>query len=42
MPALIARAGGNAEKRFLEFFAAQIRNRNTRVAYLRVASSIIP
>ena len=35
MPVLIARAGGNAEKRFLEFFAAQIRNRNTREAYLR-------
>ena len=29
MPALIVRAGGQAEKRFLEFFAAQIRNRNT-------------
>jgi site-specific recombinase XerD len=35
MPALILRAGGNAEKRFIEFFAAQIRNRNTRQAYLR-------
>ena len=28
MPSLIVRAGGHAEKRFLEFFAAQIRNRN--------------
>jgi site-specific recombinase XerD len=35
MPALIARAGGNAEKRFIEFFAAQIRNKHTRLAYLR-------
>jgi hypothetical protein len=35
MPSLIVRAGGAAEKRFLEFFAAQIRNRNTREAYLR-------
>ena len=32
MPSLIVRAGGAAEKRFLGFFAAQIRNRNTREA----------
>lgn len=41
MPALIARAGGNAEKRFLEFFAAQIRNRNTREAYLRAVRDFL-
>jgi len=34
LPSLIVRAGGNAERRYLEFFAAQIRNRNTREAYL--------
>ena len=39
MPALIARAG--AEKRFLEFFAAQIRNRNTREAYLRAVRDFL-
>ena len=35
VPCLISRAGGNAQKRFIEFFAAQIRNRNTREAYIR-------
>ena len=35
MPSLIVHAGGNAQKRFIEFFAAQIRNRNTRAAYFR-------
>ena len=35
MPSLIVRARGNAQKRFVEFFAAQIRNRNTRETYLR-------
>jgi hypothetical protein len=34
VPAIIAGAGGEAGKRFLEFFAAQIRNANTREAYL--------
>jgi site-specific recombinase XerD len=33
IPALVALAGENAARRFLEFFAATIRNRNTRVAY---------
>jgi site-specific recombinase XerD len=41
MPSLIVRAGGNAEKRFLEFFAAQIRNRNTREAYLRAVRDFL-
>ena len=41
MPALIVRAGGHAEKRFLEFFAAQIRNRNTREAYLRAVRDFL-
>ena len=39
MPLLIVRAG--AEKRFLEFFAAQIRNRNTREAYLRAVRDFL-
>jgi site-specific recombinase XerD len=41
MPALIRRAGAGAEKRFLEFFAAQIRNRNTREAYLRAVRDFL-
>jgi site-specific recombinase XerD len=39
VPALVAAAGANATRRFLEFFAANIRNRNTRDAYARAASS---
>ena len=38
LPAIIADAGEAASKRFLEFFAATIRNRNTRAAYLHAAS----
>ncbi len=34
-PALIIRAGVPAQERFLEFFAATIRNKNTRDAYFR-------
>ncbi len=34
-PIIIAACGEKAEKRFLEFFTAQIRNKNTRKAYLR-------
>lgn len=41
MPSLIARAGGDAEKRFLEFFAAQIRSHNTREAYLRAVRDFL-
>src|SRR5205814_7571576 len=33
LPALITRAGDDAAQRFVEFFAATIRNRNTRAAY---------
>lgn len=36
-PVLIAAAGDQAQERFFEFFAAQIPNRNTRVAYLQAA-----
>ena len=35
VPSIIVDAGGDASKRFIEFFAAQIRNRNTREAYMR-------
>lgn len=35
LPAVIARAGENASRRFVEFFTANIRNRNTRMAYMR-------
>ena len=34
VPAIVADAGDRAARRFLEFFAATIRNRNTRLAYL--------
>jgi site-specific recombinase XerD len=35
MPAIISAGGRRAEKRFLEFFVATIRNPNTRAAYAR-------
>jgi site-specific recombinase XerD len=35
VPAIIAEAGEKAARRFLEFFAATIRNKNTRMAYYR-------
>src|SRR6266571_4529383 len=35
VPVLIADAGEHAVRRFLEFFAATIRNKNTRMAYYR-------
>jgi site-specific recombinase XerD len=39
VPAVIDRAGGQARKRFLEFFTATIRNENTRMAYARAVGS---
>src|SRR5579859_5485963 len=39
IPAAIAGAGEHAARRFLEFFAATIRNRNTRLAYYRACCS---
>jgi integrase/recombinase XerD len=39
VPAAIADAGEHAVRRFLEFFAATIRNRNTRTAYYRACGS---
>jgi integrase/recombinase XerD len=35
VPAIIADAGGKASEHFLEFFAATIRNKNTRAAYVQ-------
>jgi site-specific recombinase XerD len=35
LPAVIAAAGERAGRRFIEFFTANIRNRNTRLAYAR-------
>jgi site-specific recombinase XerD len=37
VPAAIASAGDHAARRFLEFFAATIRNKNTRLAYYHAA-----
>ncbi len=39
VPAAITDAGEHAVRRFLEFFAATIRNRNTRTAYYRACCS---
>jgi site-specific recombinase XerD len=39
VPAAIASAGDHAARRFLEFFAATIRNKNTRLAYYRAAGN---
>jgi hypothetical protein len=35
LPALVAAAGERASRRFVEFFTANIRNKNTREAYRR-------
>ena len=40
-PALIAAAGDRASYRFLEFFAGQIRNANSRRAYLRATGRFL-
>ena len=37
-PSVIAKAGSKAIKRYWEFFAANIRNMNTRLAYARALS----
>jgi integrase len=38
VPAAVAGAGDTAVRRFLEFFAASIRNKNTRMAYYRAVT----
>jgi integrase/recombinase XerC len=41
LPALVAAAGERASMRFLEFFAANIRNPHTRRAYARAADEFL-
>jgi integrase/recombinase XerD len=41
LPALIADAGDQAARRFLEFFTANIRNRNTRAAYAQAVAQFL-
>ena len=41
VPAVTAAAGEKASRRFLEFFTAEIRNRNTRLAYARAVSPFL-
>jgi hypothetical protein len=38
VPAIIAAAGDKASEHFLEFFAATIRKKNTRAAYVQAAA----
>jgi site-specific recombinase XerD len=38
VPAPVATAGTMATRRFLEFFTAHLRNRNTRAAYVRAVA----
>jgi site-specific recombinase XerD len=40
-PALIAAAGARAQERFIEFFTANIRNRNTRRAYAQAVAEFL-
>src|SRR5258708_20089770 len=35
LPAIVRAQGERASRRFIEFFTASIRNRNTRIAYAR-------
>ena len=41
LPALVVQAGPKAKQHFWEFFTAQIRNKNTRQAYGRAASTFL-
>ena len=41
MPALIAEAGDRTARRFVEFFTANIRNKNTRAAYGRAVGDFL-
>jgi integrase/recombinase XerD len=38
IPMQVAAAGEDAARRFLEFFTANIRNRNTRIAYAQAVA----
>jgi hypothetical protein len=39
LPSIIRARGERANRRFIEFFTANVRNRNTRMAYARGATS---
>lgn len=41
LPAIVAREGERASRRFLEFFTANIRNPNTRMAYARAVGRFL-
>jgi site-specific recombinase XerD len=41
VPTLVAAAGERAQERFIEFFTANIRNRNTRRAYAQAVSEFL-
>jgi site-specific recombinase XerD len=41
LPALITREGQKTTRRFLEFFTANIRNKNTRLSYARAVGSFL-
>ena len=41
LPPIIERAGSKASRRFLEFFLASIRNKNTRLAYARAVRDFL-
>jgi site-specific recombinase XerD len=41
LPAVIASAGAGAARRFVEFFTANIRNKNTRAAYARAVGAFL-
>ncbi len=41
VPAMVTAAGDRAAYRFLEFFTAQIRNPNTRRAYVRALAAFL-
>jgi site-specific recombinase XerD len=41
LPPVIARAGESASRRFIEFFTANIRNKNTRKAYVRALADFL-
>ncbi|MGH7022038.1 MAG: hypothetical protein ACREEB_00455, partial [Caulobacteraceae bacterium] len=41
LPAIVTAAGDAAQRRFLEFFAASIRNPNTRRAYSRAVGEFL-
>jgi site-specific recombinase XerD len=41
LPTLLAAAGARAQERFIEFFTANIRNRNTPRAYAQAVSAFL-